>query len=142
MSLINDVLDLSKIEAGKMELHLETFDVPALVEEVATTVQPLVEKNANRLELRCAPDVGSMHADLTKVRQMLLNLLSNACKFTERGTITVSIERERDGPGRITSYNVCYTKLLRTMPGMLLSRSWHASTRARQAAGESSSRVK
>jgi PAS domain S-box-containing protein len=99
LSLINDVLDLSKIEAGKMELHLESFDVPTLVEEVATTVRPLVEKNANRLELRCGPAVGTMHADLTKVRQMLLNLLSNACKFTERGTITVSIERERDGPG-------------------------------------------
>jgi signal transduction histidine kinase len=60
-------------------------------------VQPLVEKNANRLEVRCAPDLGTMRSDLTKVRQMLLNLLSNACKFTQRGTITLAVSRERDG---------------------------------------------
>jgi PAS domain S-box-containing protein len=100
LSLINDILDLSKIEAGKMELYLESFDVPALVEEVVTTVQPLVEKNANRLEVRCAPDVGAMQSDLTKVRQMLLNLLSNACKFTQHGTITLAVSRERDGADR------------------------------------------
>ncbi len=99
LTLINDILDLSKIEAGKTELYLETFDVAAMVEDVVTTVQPLVAKNANALMLRTdAP--GSMHADLTKVRQMLLNLLSNACKFTERGTITLQIERgpASDGP--------------------------------------------
>jgi PAS domain S-box-containing protein len=95
LSLINDILDLSKIEAGKMDLFLERFDVPALVEEVATTVQPLVEKNANRLEVHCPPNVGTMLADLTKVRQMLLNLLSNACKFTQRGTITLAVAREQ-----------------------------------------------
>jgi PAS domain S-box-containing protein len=99
LSLINDILDLSKIEAGKMELFVEPFDVPALVEEVVSTVQPLVEKNANRLEVRCAPNAGTMYADLTKVRQMLLNLLSNACKFTQRGTITLAVEREADGAG-------------------------------------------
>jgi PAS domain S-box-containing protein len=94
LSLINDILDLSKIEAGKMELFAEPFEVPVLVEEVASTVQPLAEKNANRLEVRCAPNAGTMYADLTKVRQMLLNLLSNACKFTQRGTITLAVERE------------------------------------------------
>ena len=101
LSLINDILDLSKIEAGKMDLYLEPFAVGTLIEEVATTVRPLVEKNANRLELRCAPDAGAMHADLTKVRQMLLNLLSNACKFTRNGTITLAVAREpvSDGPG-------------------------------------------
>ncbi len=96
LTLINDILDLSKIEAGKMDLYLETFPLGALVDEVASTVQPLVEKNANRLEVRCAPDLGTMHADLTKVRQMLLNLLSNACKFTKDGTIILDATRERD----------------------------------------------
>jgi len=96
LALINDILDLSKIEAGKMELYLETFEIRTLVDEVATTVRPLVEKNANRLVVDVAPQPGTMHADLTKVRQMLLNLLSNACKFTERGTITLAIAREHD----------------------------------------------
>jgi signal transduction histidine kinase len=96
LALINDILDLSKIEAGKMELFLETFEIRTLVDEVATTVRPLVEKNTNRLVLDVAPLPGTMHADLTKVRQMLLNLLSNACKFTERGTITMAVVREHD----------------------------------------------
>ncbi|HMA43575.1 MAG TPA: response regulator [Gemmatimonadales bacterium] len=95
LALINDVLDLSKIEAGKMELHLETFVLAPLLEQVATTVRPLVAKNGNRLDLRVAPDLGSMHSDEIRVRQVLLNLLSNASKFTERGLIT--LEAERDG---------------------------------------------
>ena len=101
LSLINDILDLSKIEAGKLELFLETFDVRATIEEVATTVAPLVEKNGNRLEVRCAEDLGTMHADLTRTRQVLLNLLSNACKFTQRGVVRLVAEREpsRDGTG-------------------------------------------
>jgi PAS domain S-box-containing protein len=96
LALINDILDLSKIEAGKMELFLETFEIQTLVDEVVATARPLVEKNANRLVVEVAPQPGTMRADLTKVRQMLLNLLSNASKFTERGTITLAIERERD----------------------------------------------
>ena len=99
LSLINDVLDLSKIEAGKMELILEPFDVRQLIDDVATTVRPLVDKNSNRLEVRCADDVSGMHSDLTRVRQVLLNLLSNASKFTQRGTITLEASRERDGEG-------------------------------------------
>ena len=101
LSLINDILDLSKIEAGKLELFLETFDVRSTIEDVATTVTPLVEKNANRLEVRCAEDLGTMHADLTRTRQVLLNLLSNACKFTQRGVVRLAVEREpaRDGTG-------------------------------------------
>jgi PAS domain S-box-containing protein len=95
LALINDVLDLSKIEAGKMELHVETFALAPLLEQVTTTVRPLVAKNGNRLELRTAPDLGSMQSDETRVRQVLLNLLSNASKFTERGLIT--LEAERDG---------------------------------------------
>jgi signal transduction histidine kinase/DNA-binding response OmpR family regulator/ligand-binding sensor domain-containing protein len=94
LGLINDVLDLSKIEAGKMTLYLEDFEVAKLVNEVAATVQPLVQKNNNRLVVECPPDVGTMHADVTKVRQTLFNLLSNASKFTERGVISLRVKRQ------------------------------------------------
>jgi len=97
LALINDILDLSKIEVGKMELHMETFDVAAMAEEIARTVEPAVEKNGNTLQVKIAPNVGSMHSDLTKVRQILLNLLSNACKFTERGAVTLSVTRDQVG---------------------------------------------
>jgi signal transduction histidine kinase len=94
LELINEILDLSKIEAGKMDLDLETFDVAALVSEVSSIVQPLVEKNANVLEVTCPDDLGTMYADPTKVRQALFNLLSNACKFTEHGTVRLEARRE------------------------------------------------
>ena len=93
LSLINDILDLSKIEAGKMGLHLETFDVAQMVEEIASTVQPEVAKNTNTLLVDVAKNAGEMRADLTKVRQILLNLLSNSCKFTDRGTISLTVDR-------------------------------------------------
>jgi signal transduction histidine kinase len=96
LGLINDILDLSKIEAGKMDLFLEDFSVPDLVRDVAAIVRPLVEKNANSLVVECADDLGTMHADLTKVRQALFNLLSNASKFTDHGTITLAVQREAD----------------------------------------------
>ncbi len=94
LELINDVLDLSKIEAGKMELYLETFDIPNLLEDVSTTVQLLVQKNSNALEVRCPANLGAMRADMTKVRQSLFNLLSNASKFTKNGKITLEAARE------------------------------------------------
>lgn len=94
LSLINDILDLSKIEAGKMGLHLETFDIAEMIDEIASTVQPAVAKNGNTLQVDIAKDVGEMRADLPKVRQILLNLLSNSCKFTDRGTITLSVDRK------------------------------------------------
>ena len=94
LALINDVLDLSKIEAGKMELHLETFELGPAIETVASTVAPLIEKNGNRLELALEAELGAMRADLTRVRQILFNLLSNASKFTERGTITLRASGE------------------------------------------------
>jgi PAS domain S-box-containing protein len=94
LTLINEVLDLSKIEAGKMELYLETVDVKTVVNEVATTVRPLVEKNGNRLALEIAGEPGAMRADATRLRQVLRNLLSNAAKFTERGVIGLRVERE------------------------------------------------
>ncbi|MBA2585826.1 MAG: response regulator [Chthoniobacterales bacterium] len=94
LELINDVLDLSKIEAGKMDLYLETFDIPALLEDVSTTVQLLAQKNSNTIEVRCPSDLGAMRADMTKVRQTLFNLLSNASKFTHNGKITLAAARE------------------------------------------------
>jgi len=94
LALINDILDLSKIEAGKMELFLESFDLAAMIGEVATTIQPLVGTNANALSVVLAPGLGAMHADQMKVRQGLYNLLSNAAKFTRGGTITVEAGRE------------------------------------------------
>ncbi|HEX2121892.1 MAG TPA: response regulator, partial [Thermoanaerobaculia bacterium] len=94
LGLINDILDLSKIEAGKMELHLEAFDIAALMGEVETTIERQARKNGNRLEIICAPDIGVMWADLSKVRQGLFNLVSNAAKFTHDGHISVLAERQ------------------------------------------------
>jgi PAS domain S-box-containing protein len=99
LSLINNVLDLSKIEAGKMDFYLEAFDIKEMIDEVMATVVPLVAKNSNQLEFRAPEQLGTMQADLTKVRQMLLNLLSNACKFTEKGHITLAVERGPAGDG-------------------------------------------
>jgi signal transduction histidine kinase len=96
LALINDILDLSKIEAGAMELHLETFDIASMLREVVTAMQTLVEEKANTLEVRSACELGTMRADLTKVRQSLFSLLSNACKFTERGRITLTVSRTSD----------------------------------------------
>ncbi len=96
LALINDILDLSKVEAGKTELFLEPFDILALVEEVKATVTPLVRRNGNRLEVVAEGDQEPMTADVTKVRQVLLNLLSNAAKFTENGTIQLRVRRDRD----------------------------------------------
>jgi len=94
LGLINDILDLSKIEAGKMELHLEVFDISTLATEVASTIQGQVEKNGNTLTINCPTDIGLMRADLSKVRQGLLNLVSNAAKFTHGGVIRIDIERK------------------------------------------------
>ncbi|MDH5216493.1 MAG: ATP-binding protein [Gammaproteobacteria bacterium] len=99
LALISDVLDLSKIEAGKMELHLETFDVRKMINEVLASAQPLIEKNQNTLVVHCVNSYDEVYADITKVRQVLLNVLSNAAKFTENGSIeltvtNVSIEKE------------------------------------------------
>jgi signal transduction histidine kinase len=91
--LINDILDLSKIEAGKMALCLETFAVAGMIQEIVTTIEPLVAKNANTLVVQVAEGVGTIHSDSTKIRQSLLNLLSNACKFTTQGTLTLVVRR-------------------------------------------------
>src|ERR1700719_1417279 len=98
LSLINDVLDLSKIEAGKMGLHLEDFEVLPLIDEIATTLQPAAAKNSNHIKIQVSENLGFMRPDLTKVRQILFNLLSNACKFTDRGTIALDVDQnDRDG---------------------------------------------
>jgi signal transduction histidine kinase len=99
LGLINDILDISKIEAGTMELFPERFEIGQVVQDVASIVQPLVEKNGNTLSVHCPDSLGEMEADLTKVRQTLFNLLSNAAKFTERGTIELRVARDE---GRVT----------------------------------------
>jgi signal transduction histidine kinase len=106
LALINDILDLSKIEAGKMDLYYETFDVPPMIQDVVATITPLVKKNANALKVHCADELGAMRADLTKVRQTLFNLLSNACKFTEHGTITLEVSRETGAGGGWVTFRV------------------------------------
>ncbi|MEO8609650.1 MAG: response regulator [Chloroflexota bacterium] len=93
LSLINDILDLSKIEAGKMDLYLEMVDVPKTIQDVISTVTPLIQKNGNVMEVDCPADIGMMYTDLTKLRQVLFNLLSNASKFTDKGVIRLEIRR-------------------------------------------------
>ncbi|CAO3425606.1 PAS domain-containing protein [Azospirillum endophyticum] len=99
LNLINGVLDISKIEAGKMEVHGEDADIADLTREVAATVEALVSKKGNRLAVEVADGVGCMHTDVVKVRQCLFNLLSNAAKFTENGTVTLSVQRTTDNSG-------------------------------------------
>ena len=99
LALINDILDLSKIEAGRMELHLETFRLVPVINDVAKTIEPMATKNGNRLVIDCPADLGTIHADQTRFRQSLLNLTSNANKFTEKGTVTITAQ-QRDESSR------------------------------------------
>jgi len=93
LELIDDVLDLSKVEAGKMALFIETFEVASLVNDVRTTLAPAAERNGNQLRVHCPEGTGSMESDPTRVRQVLINLLSNACKFTEGGVVSLDVSR-------------------------------------------------
>jgi signal transduction histidine kinase len=103
LALINDILDLSKIEAGRMELHLESFPLAPVIADVAKTIEPMAAKNANNVLVDCPPDLGMIHADQTRFRQALLNLASNANKFTENGTVTIAARPQRiDGRDGIT----------------------------------------
>lgn len=104
--LINDILDLSKIEAGRMELNLETFDLTNLIEDVVSTILPLSEKNGNTLSVKVPKPAGFMRADLIRLRQVLLNLLSNACKFTDQGIVTLEITREVIKDSEIVNFRV------------------------------------
>jgi GAF domain-containing protein len=96
LALINDVLDLSKIEAGQMELHLESFPLIPVIEDVAKTIEPLAGKTGNRVIVNCPADLGTVHADQTRLRQSLLNLASNANKFTDHGTITIDARQGQE----------------------------------------------
>jgi signal transduction histidine kinase len=103
LALINDILDLSKIEAGRMELNLETFQLLPVIEDVAKTIEPMAAKNSNRLVLDCQADFGGIHADQIRFRQALLNLASNANKFTEKGTVTIAAhQRQENGRDWVT----------------------------------------
>ena len=103
LALINDILDLSKIEAGRMELHLELFPLAPLIEAVAKTIEPMAAKNGNRIMIGCPRDLGNIHADQIRFRQALLNLASNANKFTENGTVTIAAQPQQlDGRDWIT----------------------------------------
>jgi signal transduction histidine kinase len=101
LGLINDILDLSRIEAGKMSLHLETFKVAQVLQDVAVTVAPLLEKNGNTLEMPAFDGLGEMRSDPARLRQVLLNLVGNASKFTHSGRVSLQVERER-APGKVT----------------------------------------
>ncbi|WP_299493023.1 DAHL domain-containing protein [Acaryochloris sp. IP29b_bin.137] len=94
LELINAVLDLSKVEAGRMDLYLESFAIAPMVNTIATTLQPIAEKQSNTITLECPKDIGTLYADQTKVRQSLYNLLSNACKFTESGNISLTVSED------------------------------------------------
>ncbi len=107
LSLINDVLDLSKVEAGKMTLHLETFSVPLLVQEAVSMIRSMLNENGNRLSVNLDPSITDMRGDITKLRQVLLNLLSNASKFTRGGDIDLNVET-RPGPGPSPA-SICFT---------------------------------
>jgi signal transduction histidine kinase len=106
LTLINDVLDISKIEAGKMQLHPEEVEVEALIEDVASTVRTLADSNGNSLQIDVSANVGTIYADITRARQCLLNLLSNACKFTHQGTITLLSRRETAATGQTIVFDI------------------------------------
>ena len=106
LALINDILDLSKIEAGRMGLYLERFDVREVVADVAATVQPMIARNGNRLEVSVGDGVGEMRADQVKVRQVLLNLLSNAAKFTDHGLMRLAVSTSADDDGERIAFRI------------------------------------
>jgi signal transduction histidine kinase len=99
LALINDILDLSKIEAGRMELQIETFPLVPLIADVVKTIEPLAAKNANQVAVNCDGAIGTLHADQMRLRQALLNLMSNANKFTERGTISIDARQGQESGG-------------------------------------------
>jgi len=106
LHLINDLLDLTKIEAGRLDLYIEDFHIPPMVHDVSTTARALASANDNTLTVQCEDDLGIMHSDITRVRQVLLNLLSNAFKFTEKGAVTLSVDRDSEPTGDWLVVNV------------------------------------
>jgi signal transduction histidine kinase len=96
LTLINDILDLCKVEAGQMPLSLETFEVASFVHDVVTSLQPLAEQNQNTMQICCKNNLDIMEGDMTKIRQILYNLISNALKFTHQGKVTLTLKREQN----------------------------------------------
>jgi signal transduction histidine kinase len=109
LSLINGVLDLSKIEAGKMDVYFETFDIKAMIGEIEGTIAPLISRNNNNLVIKCGDDLDTMRSDLTKIRQTLFNLLSNSAKFTNDGTIALTAARDVRGDMEVVVIEVSDT---------------------------------
>lgn len=103
LKIINNVLDLSKIEAGKVEFEITEFNVSDLIQEVVSNVRPLVDRNANTIEVEFPDDLGTMYADKTKVRQILINIMGNAAKFTENGFISLKVEKQKIGSNIVFS---------------------------------------
>lgn len=108
LELINDILDLSKIEAGKMTLYPETFEVLPLIKNLVSTIKPTIEKNGSSLEIDYDGELGTMYQDQTRVRQVLLNLLSNASKFTRNGKITLKIRRQKEAVASIAGETITF----------------------------------
>lgn len=109
LDLINEILDISKIEAGKMEIHPERFDVPTFIEEIADSISPLMQVNNNKLVIKTENNIGSIYTDKKKLRQTLLNLLSNAAKFTYDGTITLRAGSENTNKASWVEFSVVDT---------------------------------
>ncbi len=109
LELINDILDVSKLEAGKATLYLETFNIYDMATSIIEIMEPAAEKNSNLLHFKCDPEIGDMYSDFTKVRQGLFNLLSNACKFTTRGIVTLNITESRRGNKSMLRFEVTDT---------------------------------
>jgi signal transduction histidine kinase/pSer/pThr/pTyr-binding forkhead associated (FHA) protein len=128
LALINDILDLSKIEAGKMELFLENFGLSGLLDEVVTTVRPLMKKNNNTFVFEPNQNLGSMHADVTRVRQVLFNLLSNASKFTKDGKVSLAVDKSSENGSEWITFRVSDTGI--GMSSEQLSRLFQAFSQA------------
>jgi PAS domain S-box-containing protein len=109
LDLINDILDMTKIEAGKLEIYYDNFDVPMLILDASQTIQPLLLKNNNHLEIECDLQLGGIRADMTRVRQVLLNVLSNACKFTKSGVIKIQVVRQNSARGEFFCFTISDT---------------------------------
>jgi signal transduction histidine kinase len=109
LTLINDILDISKIEAGKLELEMQVFDVSMILEEINETVQPLASQNSNTFTVNVASDLSPVNADYTRLKQCLLNLLSNACKFTQAGEVDFSITQEQVRGQEFVTFRVADT---------------------------------
>jgi CheY-like chemotaxis protein len=106
LGLINDILDLSKIEAGRMDVYLEHVFLARLVDDVKTIVEPMMTKNGNQLVIECPKDIGALQTDLTKLKQSIINLLSNAAKFTKEGTVTLRLSREERSGAPFVKFEV------------------------------------